>query len=303
MTIEQSALNFNPQVLARAVSAGFAEVPILFGSGAVVMDTAMPYGNEYLGLQINVPYFSLPNSWSVLSDGSPLTPVTTTLGNAAGNSTTPETATVKRAGIVIDFTTWAKSNPLDPYGEARRMMLLGWAQAMEDELVSTASNATGWSSFTNDISAATDNLLNHDAIVDGMSLLGSEGWRDPFVLGMVHAHTIGTMFKRKDATGRPWLVEIPGAQMPDGRPIYRIEPLGIPVFVSNRLAPSSGTYTSVFCRRNALALWVNPNLSSRSVQVPTTDSQQDGLNTYFASHRYVRLSGYQKPGVVLINHK
>src|SRR5512135_982013 len=156
MTIETSSVVFNPQVLARTVSAGFANVPILFGSGAVAMDTAMPYGNEYLGTTITVPYFTLPNSWSVVSDGSALTPVTTGIGNAAGNSTTPETATVKRAGIVIDFTTWAKANPLDPYGEARRMMLLGWAQAMEDELVTQASDNTAgvWNSYISDISTA-----------------------------------------------------------------------------------------------------------------------------------------------------
>lgn len=303
MPLQTAPLAFNPQVLAKAVAGGFAEVPILFGSGAVVLDSTMPYGKDYLGLVINVPYFSGPNAWQVLADGAALTAVTTTIGNGAGTTTTPETALVKRAGTYMDWTSWAKSNPLDPYGEGKRMMLLGFMQAMEDELISTAGIATGWSGFSLDITSSSDPTLSHDAVVDGANLLGSEGWRDPFVLGIVNSYTLGQMFKRKDATGRPWLVEMPNAKMPDGRPIYMIVPLGIPVFVSDRVLPSSGTYTSMFFRKNALALWINPSLSTRAVEVPATDSTQESMNCYFASHRYVRLAGYTKPGVVLIKHK
>lgn len=305
MTITTSALQFNPQVLAAAVSAGFANTPVLLGSGAVVMDTAMPYGNEYLGLSVNIPYFSLPNAWTVLNDGDALTPVTVTAGNAAGDSTTPESETVQRAGIAIDFTTWAKKNPLDPYGEARKQMLLGWAQAMEDELVTKAKRNTAneWDSYTLDITSNADKLLNHDAVVDGAALLGSEGFRDRFVLGMIHSHTMATLYKRKDATGKPWLVEVPNANMPDGSQIYRLAPFGTLLYVSDKIGPSGGTYQSIFCRANSLALWVNPNLSARSVQSPTTDSQIDGLNTYFVAHRYKRLMNRAKPGVVIIKHK
>ena len=304
MPTQTAPLAFNPQVLAQAVSGGFPEVPILFGSGAVKMDTAMPYGNDYLGLTVNVPYFTSPNAWQVLADGTALTSVVTTIGNGAGNTLVPEVATVKRAGSFMDWTSWAKANPLDPYGEAKQNMLLGFVQAMEDELVTTAASATGWASFTNDVSAsAVDNTLSHEAVTDGATLLGSEGWRDGFALGIVNSYTLGQMFKRKDSTGRPWLIAKPGAMMPDGRPIYQIVPLGIPIFVSDRLVPSAGVYTSLFLRKNALALWINPNLSTRAVEVPATDSTQESMNVYFASHRYVRLGGYTKPGVVRILHK
>jgi hypothetical protein len=303
-TISQSAL-FNPEVLARAVSGGFANIPVLYGSGAVIVDTAMPYGNDYLGASVKIPYFTLPNEWTVLSDGSALTPAAIAVGNAAGNSTTPESETVLRAGIAFDFTTWAKSNPLDPYGEARRQMLLGFAQAMEKQLITNAlrNTASEWDNFTLDITANTDNLLNHDAIVDGATLLGSEGFNDPFILGIVHSHTIASMWKRKDATGKPWLVARPGEMTAEGAQIYRLEPLGIPLLVSDRMTVSGSTYSSAFFRRGAMSLWINPNLSARSVQSPTTDSQIDGLNCYFTSHRYVRLSNRAKPGVVIIKHK
>lgn len=305
MTTTSSSLLFNPEVLAKAVAGGFANIPIFFGSGAVTMDTAMPYGNEYLGTAVKIPYFSLPNAWTVLADASPLTPVTVTIGNAAGNSTTPESETVLRAGIAIDFTTWAKANPLDPYGEARRQMLLGWAQVMESQLITKAIDNSGsvWASYIEDVSTSADPYLSHDAVVSGAQLLGSEGFNDPFVFGAVHSHVLATMWNRKDATGKPWLIENKNEKTPGGAQIYRMAPFGTPILATDLLTPSGGVYTSVFMRAGSMALWVNPNLSARSVQSPTTDSQIDGLNCYFTAHRYKRLQQRAKPGVVLITSK
>src|SRR5215468_8087361 len=118
MPATTAQMSFNPQVLAQAVAGGFANIPIFYGSGAVVVDSAMPYGNDYLGLEVNIPYFSQPNPWQILADGTPGDTVTVTIGNAAGSSTTPEKEIVLRAFTAIQFTAWAKSNPLDPYGEA-----------------------------------------------------------------------------------------------------------------------------------------------------------------------------------------
>ncbi len=306
MTIGASAL-FNPQVLAQLVSAGFANVPIFFGSGVVAPDFTMPYGPEYLGLSVNIPYTTTPNQWSTLSDATALTPISFAIGNAAGNSTTPETETVLRSGIALDMTTWVRTNPLDPYGEARKQMLLGWAQAMESQLITKATASSGWSSYSLDISSSADPLLNHDAIVSGVQLMGSEGFNDQPVMLAVHSHVFATMYNRKNAIGVPWLVSNPGEVTPTGAKIYRLEPFGTPIYVSDLMQVNTGagpngvnTYVSAVCRRNSLALYMNPNLSARSVQAPLTDSQIDALNCYYCAHRYKRLQNRNGPGIVLI---
>lgn len=310
MTLNAASASFNPQVLAEMIRGGFANAPILYGSGAAEVDTTMPYGRDYLGLAINIPYSSLPNSWTVLSDGSPLTPMAFSIGNAAGNSTTPETETVLRAGISLDMTTWARSNPLDPYGEARRQMLLGYAQAMENQLITKATASAGWGSYTLDISTAADPLLNHDAIVNATQKLGAEGFNDPAILLAVHSHTVASMWTRKNALGMPWLIGYAGEVTPNGAQIFRLMPFGTPVYVSDLMPISAGTgpggtdvYTSALFRRGAMALYVNPNLSARSVQEPNTDSQTDALNCYFVAHRRKRLQNRANPGVALITHQ
>lgn len=305
MTVETSSSVFIPQVLAPLVEAGFAETPVLLGSGAVTTDLTMPYGSESFMMTVNIPYVTAPNAWTVYSgtDAGTLSTVTVGIGNAAGNSAVPETSTVDRAGIMIDFNTIVRNNPLDPYGQARKQMLAGWGQAMEDKLITVASDSTGWSSYTLDVSAAADPTLSVQVVVSGAQQLGSEGFRDPFVLGMVHSAVMASMLNRTNALGQPWMVEKTTLTMPDGSIIYRLLPFGTLLYCSDKIAPSGGVYTSVFCRKNSLALWVNPNLSARSVQVPSTDSQIDGLNSYFAAHRYKRVSGKSKPGVILIKHK
>lgn len=312
MTLNAASASFNPQVLARMIGAGFPNIPILYGSGAVEVDATMPYGKEFLGLTINIPYSSPPVAWTVLSDGTAGTPVAFSIGNAAGNSTTPETETVLRAYWGLDMTTWARSNPEDPYGEARRQGLAGFAQVLENHLITKATRNTAneWDPYTNDVSAAADPLLSHDAVVDAMGKLGSEGYNDPIVLGAVHSHTIGSLWKRKNAIGMPWLVNNPGEVTAEGAAIYRLQPLGIPLVVSDLMPISAGTgpggtdvYTSAFFRRNALALYLNPNLSARSVQEPNTDSQLDGLNCYFTAHRRKKLQNRAKPGTALVVHQ
>ncbi len=312
MALNAASAFFNPQVLARMIGAGFANIPILYGSGAVDVDPTMPYGKEYLGLTINIPYSSPPVAWQVLADGVAGTPAAFSIGNAAGTNTTPETETVLRAYWGLDMTSWARSNPLDPYGEARRQGLEGFAQILETQLIAKACDNTAgiWAAYINDVSTSSDPLLSHDAVVDAKTLLGSEGYNDDFVLGAVHSHTIGTLWKRKDSTGRPWLVENPGEVTAGGARIYRLAPLGIPILVSDLMPVSIGTgpgganvYTSAFFRRGALALYLNPNLSARSVQEPNTDSQLDGLNCYFTAHRRKKLQNRAKPGTALVTHQ
>jgi len=307
-TVSNSSL-FSPEVLARLVVGGFANVPIFYGTGVVAPDFTMPYGADYLGTAVKIPYTTLPNQWQVVADNSPLTPIAFAIGNAAGNSTTPETATVQRAGIALDMTTWAKSNPLDPYGVARTQMLLGFGQQMEQQLITAAVSSTGWSAYTVDVTAAADPLISHDAIVSATATMGAEAFNDSPIMLAVHSHTIGTMWNRKNALGMPWLVAYAGEMSSTGAKIYRLEPFGIPVYVSDYMPVSTGTgpggadvYTSAVLRRNSLALYVNPNLSARSVQEPLTDAQLDALNCYFAVHRYLRLNGRAKPGVALIKH-
>jgi hypothetical protein len=287
---------------------------VLFGSGAVFVDTTMQDGksNYLAGTTVKIPYWTAPAPWEDLVDGAAATPAVMTAGSADGTTATPEQAAIQRAAKAIQFTNWAKRNPLDPYGEAVKDLVIGSAgyrDKMEAKLIAAAMDTTGWGAFKKDVfNVSTPAYLTHDLVIDGMGTLGSEGFNDPPALLIVHSATLTNMWKQKDSTGRVLLMggTVAPALVAGGPTGFMMMPLGIPVMVSDRLVPtvvsSTNKYQSLLLRRRALALYIDTNFSYVSEPKALTDSSIDALSVYYAVHRYFRLDGMTKPGVTHLFH-
>lgn len=284
--------NFVPEVVADAVEAGFAGMTALWGTGAAVVNTQMPYGLDHLDTKVKIPYFDLIGELEdVPVDGGELSPAEVT--------SSIEEATVKHSGKGIEFTKWAMLNPTNPYAEGTRQIIEATQRRADKALIDAAADTTGWAAYTKDVySSVTPVYMSYDLITDGMSLLGDEGFNEPPVLMLVHSDTAIDMYKEKDATGRPMLVE--------GGPgrLAVLQPLGIPVAISDRAPFNSTThkYQSMLVWRGSLTFWLNgtpiimPEVNARK------PSFADYLHIYHATHRYKHRSRRSKPGVTHLFH-
>jgi hypothetical protein len=132
-----------------------------------------------------------------------------------------------------------------------------------------------------------------------------EDEQDDVVLMVCDSWTYGDLRKLKDGHGRPLLKE-PDAPMPNSGPTTdRMAMFGpYPVKVSNRMPRSgSGTstvHTTAFCKRGALAAWVNGTPETKQDTDILTDSLVQALHTYHVEHLYKRPPNRTKTGVTLL---
>jgi HK97 family phage major capsid protein len=148
-----------------------------------------------------------------------------------------------------------------------------------------------------------DGLISYDEVVDAMALLGDEA--GDWAALAVHSKTLAAMRKERDnvggaGLGRPLLV--PNAF--EGKlPTY----MGLPVIVSDRLPVASGTpdlYTSLLLKKESLTFWM-ADISDGDIATDRDilkNSDIGAIHIYWAAHRYLRLNGMSKPGVVRIVH-
>ena len=99
---------FVPEMFVEAIQAGFAGMEMMDKSGAIIVNTSMPYGGSNVGESVKIPYFSnIGELEDLTNDGDALTPV--------GITSSQETATVQHSGKAIEATWWAQMSAVsDP---------------------------------------------------------------------------------------------------------------------------------------------------------------------------------------------
>lgn len=281
--------NFVPEVLADAIEAGFPGMTALYGTRAAIINTAMPYGVDHLDNKVKIPYFDLIGEMEdVDPDGGELSPAELTSAR--------EEAPVKHSGKGIEFTRWAQLNPLNPYAEGARQIVVATQRRADKALIDAALDTTGWSDYTVDESTK---YITYDIITEGMAKLGDEGLSERPVAMIAHSRVVKDMYQVKDSTGRPMLVEGgPGGLMV-------IAPLGIAVIPSDRIPVNLNTQitTSVLVWENSLVFWLNGSPSIRREENARKDSDGEYVHIYHATHRYKRRRQMSQPGVVHLKHK
>lgn len=278
-----------PELLQEAVQGEFAGATALYGTGAARVMMTLP-GDKTGGDIVSVPYFgTIGEAEDITNEGDALTP--------EAISSDKETAAVIHTGKAFSITAWAQMAAWgDPYAEAGRqigeVIKRRWDKALID--VATASLA---SEYINDVTGVPATTLNYDIMIDSRAKWGDQQERIRLLL--VHSKVFFDLMKLKDTTGRPLLtLESTG---PEG---YKPAQFGgVPVIVSDKckVTTSGGTkYESIIAKENSLVIWGNG--------VPSVDTDKDVLadvkvvaaHHYFAAHRYRRVPGSTKGGVIKI---
>lgn len=281
---------FVPELLEEALPGAFAGMTALNGTGAAIINTSFTGGRGMVGEEVKIPYFGTIGELDVLTnDGDALTP--------RGISTTDETATVKHAGIAIEATTWAQlSGVSDPYKEMARQMAVAVQRHIDKVLIDLASSAfTGV--LTYDVwSASNPRKLDYDVLVAAKAKWGDED-ENLAMLG-VHSATKADLYRIKDSTGRPMLVD----------PVATAELArfgGLPVRTSDRLSVSADSppkYTSLICKPGGMVFWMNGTPTVKTDSDILADTDVAAIHIYYASHAYKRMPGLTKSGVCRIVH-
>lgn len=278
-----------PELLVEAVRGAFAGMQALNGTPAAIVKTGLP-GDKRGGDKVEIPYFGTLGELEDIAEGEPLT--------ITKLSATKEEALVQRAGKAFETTHWARlaSRPEDdPYEEAARQIVEA-TQRRADKALIDAAVAAGADLLVHDVTAAAGgaNKFTYDVMVDAKMKWGDE--QDDIVLIGMHSATYGQLLKLKDTTGRPLLTDpVADGQLPRFT--------GIPVKVSDRFPVDGDTYTTLLFKRGAVVFWFNENPRIETDREPRTDTDLLVTNIYFAAHRYKRLPGATKSGVVAIKHK
>lgn len=279
-----------PEILVDKITTGFSDgVEVMYGSPAVVTSPTLP-GDKRGGDTVKVPYLGNIGEFEDVAEGDALTPVVV--------SSTSETGTVSRSGKAVEITKWAELAALyaDPYAALTDQMKAGFTRRAGKALV-TAAMASLPGSMVLD---ATGQLLSHDLVIDATSLWGDEIDEDPALM-FVHSKGLKDLRKLKDSSGRPLVID-PNTGVANGGMKSIRTFCGIPLVVTDRLAPAGSVYSSLIVKKGALALWWNAT--------PEVDTDKDilkhtelaAINIYYVAYRYKNMPGLTKGGVVQLKH-
>jgi hypothetical protein len=308
---------FVPQIFVDAVQAGFPGLRALYGTRAAVINTNMPYGNDWIGKAITIPYFNLISELSDIDqagnivDGGALTP---TMLTSFGS-----TAAVRHSGGAVEWSKWAQSNPIDPYSEGARQLNIATQRRCDKALIDvcSANVSNQWDPYTTDKSSAalTKNIFQYDYITTSRAQLGDYGLNTKPCALVVHSKIAADLYNTKDAIGRPLLIQGTSSQqaMTDSRDripsegdLMLLNPLNIPVIVSDRLPVVAATssvaakYKSLLLWEGACVFWMNGTPLFIPWMNPAIPSNQVYIHMYWAAHRYTNISGAPVPGVTHI---
>lgn len=273
-----------PEVLQDAIRGEFQKVVALNGTGAAVVSPTLPGGLRG-GDTVKVPYFGVLGELEDVAEGTPLTPTALTM--------TSETATVQHSGKAFEITEWAQlaAAYADPYAEAARQLREAVTRRIDKALIDAAVTTT----LVKDVySAVSPRTLDYDVVIDAKLLWGDE--QSDIALLVVHSKVFGDLLRLKDTTGRPLVnADATGADLPRFA--------GIPVRVSDRLPVSADDppkYTSLIVKRGALAAWYGGEPEVQTDRDILVDSRIAAVHVYWVAHRYSRMPGSTRTGVVKI---
>ena len=269
-----------------AIKAGMPALTAL--PGVAEIRGGLPNGRENVGSTINIPYFAGLGAYETIStDGDALTPVKLT--------STAEQATVQHFGKAVQMTKLAQiSGSGDPEAEVTKQLMQGFVHAIDDALIVAASANSGgaWDAYTNNVTSSV--AFSWDGYVDSRAKFGDES--DDIVGLAVHSATENYTMKIKDSTGMPLYV----APRDENAPARWA---GKRLAVSDKLAPAVGLYNTLILKRNALVAWVDESAMRLVLEYDElTDSIIMAVHLYLIVHRYNKISGRTKPGVVHYKH-
>jgi len=292
-----------PEVLEDAVRGEFEGVQALYGSGAAFV-TGRGWPGARGGDTIKIPYFGTIGEFEDLAadEGAggaipALTPAKITMSS--------ETATVQHSGKAIEVTEWAQlaAAYADPYAEAARQIRRGFERRIDLKLLTEAATTTLENDIYDPANAATGQLT-WESLLDGRFLWGDE--QEDIALAVMHSAVALDLLKQKDLDDQPlYAGTVEGAMI-------RLPGIGVPIRISDRAtstldAGGGGTataYETLILKRNSLALWFSggENQEIQTDRDILSDTHIAALHTYYAAHRYTRMAGSTKTGIVKIRH-
>lgn len=274
---------FVPEMLVEAIQAGFAGIEVMGKTGAVIVNTSMQHGKASVGESVKIPYFSnIGELEDLAADGDALTPV--------GISTSLETATVLHSGKSVEATWWAQMSALsDPYAEMARQM----NEAVMRRAFKAAINLCNTDANMLELDVSGSSLkLDYDVMIDAKLKFGDED--DGIAALVVHSKTKADLRKLKSSTGVPLFIDGINGD------VDRFT--GVPVFTSDRLDVSSGTYTSLVLKRGSVVIWLNGQPVVLADKDILANSDITAVHIYWAAHAYKKMPGRTKAGVCRIKH-
>ena len=277
---------YQPEILADAIMGYVAAgIPVMGSTGAARLVSGLPASKAKAGETVKVPYFgSIGEFEDVANDGDGLTP--------ASYTDTSQNATVVHSGKLAEITAMAAAAGLDPVQEIARQMTEGMKRRADKALVdaATANVANAWDAYTHDASTIGDGKISYDHLVEARGILGDES--EDLAAWVFHSKVEKDLRLIKDAAGLPVFTDAKEGGLP--------RCLGIPVLVSDRVPLAATVYTNLLLKRDSLVFWM-ADITEDSILTDTDISKHTqlmALHMYFACHRYTRMSGMTKPGVI-----
>lgn len=293
---------FIPELLTDALVAGFGNLKALEGTGAVIFNASMPYGEANVGEKINVPYFTnIGELDEITTDGDSLT--------ERSISSAAEQASVRHFGALLGFTDWSRwaAGGGDPYVIASGQVNESIQRTADKLLIDAAAAPVSGNTNLKDVfSVGSPVKMSYDLAVDAKLMFGDD--LSNIALLAVHSKVYGDLLKLKDGNDRPLMVD----SFREGE-FARF--CGIPVITSDRLpvATSGGSsdtlastsnpkYTSLVCKKGSLVFWMNGKPGVETDRKIERATSRAAVHVYAACHRYSKMPGATKPGVVVIKH-
>jgi HK97 family phage major capsid protein len=278
-----------PEILVDAVQGEFEGQNVLVGSGVAVMSNTLPMDKRG-GDTVTVPYFgTLGEMEDIVNEGDALTPESISMD--------ADTATVRHSGKAFEITEWARMASLgDPYAEAGRQFRVINTRRVDKALIEVANTGVP-AEFTLDVSGIGSGKIDIDVIIDATGLWGDQ--QDAIRLLAMHSKLYRDLMKLKDSTGKQ-LMTTPTRAEPI--PMFN----GIPVVVSDKMKTfndGAQKYEMLLMKEAALAYWWQAPPKVVTDYDALADTDLIAMHTYWAAHRYRRVRGSTKPGVIKITTK
>lgn len=289
--------NIVPEVFAESVEAALGGQKALLGTDIVVEDRTLKAVKEQAGEDITVPYLNHIGVAEEVVPGVGLNPKVVT--------DDAEVSTLRQVGIAIKSKQLARLAALDdPYTTGGEQAAQGIMQKLDLMLIEAATStvlpatkktAIGTWPLINDQYAGTPQLITPDHLVSTRFLFGDEQKPGEFGGYMFHSKVLQDLMSLKKTTGDFMYQEATDDTLP--------ALAGRPIILSDSMTKSSDTppkYTSVLCKKGALALWWKLKVEALYGQDPYTGDEVLSLFVMVVIHRYRRMPGYTKPGVALL---
>lgn len=279
-----------PEILAEGMPGKYLGMNLLSGTGAVVVNPTLRYGKEEVGNQVKIPRFNTIGEFQDIAEGGAAQVQSITQGS--------ETATVEHAAIAVGIGEWARIAAADdPYVEARNQVIVALQRKLDSKLIAKARASASLVLNRYDVGGGLDGTLNYDMGADAMALFGDESEEGDFVLWGMHSKVKTDLRKTKDSLGRALLSDQQGSLA---------KFMGIPVRQSDKLTPSTDTppkYESLLFKKNAMAVWINPNIVIQEDKDILADDTVIAMHVYYCVHLYSRTYASARPGAVKIQHR